>query len=188
VFTICGCAANENKNEIIEESKKISLKSIPFENEEYSILRAAGANHSMIFSINLGRVNANKIKYWIDHYENGKLTGTIFNLESQISNESEHMDYKLYFSISDSASNQERWTLALRQHGNVSSGSYDMKDIDFDSTGIQPIADNSINLNKNADLGMIIRNKGKNQFTSSDDVKATINENKDVYVIRCGFN
>ncbi|MCU6713194.1 hypothetical protein M6D81_31300 [Paenibacillus sp. J5C_2022] len=188
VLIISGCKGNTNGfkiDEIESSQNQISIGYINFNDEEYSILKAAGSNNQMIFSINYGNEKVNNITYWIDHYINGELIESLMNMETRISNVSESKDIKIYFTTSEFVSKQEIWTLALRQGGNVSSGKYEIKSIDFDSTITYPLDEISTGLNEIVDLGMLIRNKGKNAISSSDDVERTIKENNEVYVLRC---
>lgn len=181
---LIGCKSSpvNTSNSIDEKVSQISIDAINFDNEEYSIMRATGSNNSMIFLINFGTVNVENIEYWIDHYIDGELTEKVLDMESSLTSSSTS---RLYFSISGVDSSQELWTMAIRQDGNVSSGKYQNMNMDFDSTIAQPLGDITSNLDQIIDLGMLVRNKERNNFGSSLDVNKTIDENKEVYVIRC---
>lgn len=193
---LVGCEANVNNtinsNERITSQTKtnnhIVIDAISLLDEEYSILKAAGTNNSMVFQISLGNVNVQKINYWIDYYRDGELFETILNMGSQVPELSESREYRLYLTTTGIHSSQEIWTLALRENGNVSSGQYENKINEFDSTMTHPLHEISTGINEITDLGMIIRNNGKDHIALSNDIKSVIKENQEVYVLRCKFD
>ncbi|GIP44619.1 hypothetical protein J45TS6_30780 [Paenibacillus sp. J45TS6] len=186
---LMGCESSTIESDKITEKKveqiseQISIEYINFDSEEYSIMKAAGTDHVMIFSIDYGNVNVENISYWIDHYRDGEFSGTMLDMGSQITTDTKS---KLYFSTINMDTKQELWNMALRQNGNISSGKQLNTNMDFDSTITEPIIQNtSADLNQVIDLGMMIRNKDKNSFGSHEDMEKTIEQNKDVYILRC---
>lgn len=183
---LMGCKSStiESENNITEEKvEQIVIEYINYDSEEYSVMKAAGADNVMIFSLDYGDVKAENINYWVDHYQDGKFSEKMLDMGSQIT---AGMKSKLYYSTINMDAKQELWTMSLRQNGNVSSGKNLNTNIDFDNTLIQPINQNSTaDLNQIIDLGMIIRNKDKNSVSSDQDIEKTIEQNKDVYILRC---
>ncbi|WP_454190931.1 hypothetical protein [Paenibacillus sp. Marseille-Q7038] len=182
---LMGCKSStlESDNITEKEVDQISIEYINFDNEEYSIMKAAGTDHVMIFSIEYRNVDVENINYWIDHYKDGEFSGTMLDMGSQISTDTKS---KLYFSTINMDTKQELWTMALRQNGNISSGKQMNTNMDFDSTITEPTTQNtSADLNQVIDLGMMIRNKDRDSFGSYDDMEKTIEQNKDVYILRC---
>jgi len=197
-LTLAGCKSNQGidssnpgtaVNNINNEKKTgpISIQAVSLDDEEYTVLKAGGVQHSMIFLIELGNTQIQEVKYWIDHYRNGEQVNSFLNISSLILPESTSSTYKLYFSTSQMNSKDEIWTMSLRDNKSISSARYDLESIEYDSTIIHPINTIKTDLNEAADLGMIVRNLGMDQFGASDDVNQTIKENKEVYVIRCMF-
>lgn len=166
-----------------EKAGLISIEPILMDKEEYATMQAAGASNIMIFSINYDNVNAQNIKYWIEHYENGQLTGKILDMSSQLQ---DHAESKLYFSTVYVDTNNEVWTMAFRQNGTIGSGKYVNKNMDFDSTLVQQVSQiPAFDLNQTNLLGVLVRNKDRNSVGSSDDIEKTIEENKEVYILKC---
>lgn len=173
-------------NQVEEYSETITIKAVPINDEEYAILKAAGASNAMIFSVDNGHMKVQQLNCWVDRYENGRFVGQLMGLGSKLG--PDDATSKIYVSITDINTEQELWTLAERHKGNISSGKIINTNMDFDSTAILPLNEiTSLELDKSTDLGVLVRNKGKNGFTATPDVEQTIKENKEVYVLRCQF-
>lgn len=182
---LMGCKSSTIESDNITEKKvqQIVIEYINYDSEEYSVMKAAGADNVMIFSLDYGDVKAENISYWVDHYQDGKFFEKMLGMGSQITTGKKS---KLYYSTINMDAKQELWTMSLRQNGNVSSGKNLNTNMDFDNTLIQPINQNSTaDLNQIIDLGMIIRNKDKTSVSSDQDIEKTIEQNKDVYILRC---
>jgi len=67
-----------------QEIKGITIENLPMDNEEYAILKAAGSDRALVFDVNLGKVQADRVHIWIDDYENGEKVGSLFGMESQM--------------------------------------------------------------------------------------------------------
>lgn len=197
-LTLGGCKSDQGidssnlstaVNNINNEKKvgPISIQSVSIDDEEYTVLKAGGVQTPMIFSVDLGGTPIKEIMYWIDYYRDGEQVNSFLNVSSFIQTESTSSTYKFYFSTSQMYLNNEIWTLSLRENNNLDTGRYELESSEYDSTIIHPIGVISTSLNEAADLGMIVRNLGMEQFGASDDVNRTIKENKEVYVIRCMF-
>lgn len=190
ILLIAGCKGDAKTDEfkIEEEKSKITIDSLSSNNDEYTVANAVGVLNPMIFSIDLNEVEVQKISYWIDHYIDGEHVDSFLAMSSEILNEADSIEYQLYFSTTKLESSKERFTVSLRRNKNLSSGSTEYTSLEYDSTITHPINNIVTGLNETTNLGMIVRNKGVEQFGSSDDVDRTISENKEVYVFRCMFN
>ncbi|EOS56504.1 hypothetical protein [Paenibacillus barengoltzii] len=167
-----------------QEIKGITIENLPMDNEEYAILKAAGSDRALVFDVNLGKVQADRVHIWIDDYENGEKVGSLFGMESSIDQVHDN-SFRLYLTTLAMGNGDEVWTLAFRQNGNVVSSKTELPKQDYDSAMTHPMTSITANPNETAVLGVIARNKGKDHMESSDDVDALIRDNQAVYVMRC---
>jgi len=167
-----------------QEIKGITIENLPMDNEEYAILKAAGSDRALVFDVNLGKVQADRVHIWIDDYENGEKVGSLFGMESSIDQVHDN-SFRLYLTTLAMGNGDEVWTLAFRQNGNVVSSKTELPKQDYDSAMTLPMTSITANPNETAVLGVIARNKGKDHMESSDDVDALIRDNQAVYVMRC---
>ncbi|WP_127575528.1 MULTISPECIES: hypothetical protein [Paenibacillus] len=167
-----------------QEIKGITIENLPMDNEEYAILKAAGSDRALVFDVNLGKVQADRVHIWIDDYENGEKVGSLFGMESSIDQVHDN-SFRLYLTTLAMGNGDEVWTLAFRQNGNVVSSKTELAKQDYDSAMTHPMTSITANPNETAVLGVIARNKGKDHMESSDDVDALIRDNQAVYVMRC---
>lgn len=167
-----------------QEIDGISIQTLPMEDEEYAVLKAAGAGNSMVFEVNLGETDADQVHYWIDQYIDGERVGSLLGLETSLDQVKDN-SFRLYLTTLGLKDGDEVWTLAFRQKGNVVSTKTEIPKGEFDSTMIHSMPSTTVNPNETAVLGVIVRNKGKDHVESSVDVEAMIRDNQEVYVLRC---
>ncbi|MBM6995212.1 hypothetical protein IM700_005995 [Paenibacillus sp. DXFW5] len=167
-----------------QEIDGISIQTLPMEDEEYAVLKAAGAGNSMVFEVNLGEIQADRVHVWIDQYVNGESKGSILGLETLL-DQAQDNPFRLYLTTPGMNEEDKVWTLAYRQRGNVTSSKFEIPKGDFDSMMIHTMQPTTVNPNETTVLGVIVRNKGKDHVESSDDVDALIRENQEVHVLRC---
>lgn len=167
-----------------KEIDGISIQTLPMENEEYAILKAAGSGNTMIFDVNLGETGADRVHFWIDQYVNGESKGSVLGLETSIEEISDH-PFRLYLTTLGMRNGDEVWTLAFRHKGNVVSSKTEIPKGDLDSAMTHSMQPTTVNPNETVVLGVIARNKGKDHMESSDDVDAMIRDNQEVHVLRC---
>lgn len=167
-----------------QEIDGISIQTLPMEDEEYAVLKAAGAGNSMVFEVNLGETDADQVHYWIDQYIDGERVGSLLGLETSLDQVKDN-SFRLYLTTLGLRDGDEVWTLAFRQKGNVVSTKTEIPKGEFDSTMIHSMPSTTVNPNETAVLGVIVRNKGKDHVESSVDVEAMIRDNQEVYVLRC---
>lgn len=199
IVILAGCKSEVQQDESniitpninIDNAEKIghiTINSANLDDEEYTVISAVGVRNSMIFLIDMGDVKVNNISFWIDQYIDGEHENTFLNIRSQVFHTSSSSNYKIYFSNNGIDFGKEIWTMALRENKSISSGKYELESSEYDSTIIHPINKITTVLHKSTDLGMVVRNQGADLFGASDDVNRTIQENKEVYVIRCMFD
>ncbi|MNO16601.1 hypothetical protein D3C76_62850 [compost metagenome] len=167
-----------------QEIDGISIQTLPMEDEEYAVLKAAGAGNSMVFEVNPGETDADQVHYWIDQYIDGERVGSLLGLETSLDQVKDN-SFRLYLTTLGLRDGDEVWTLAFRQKGNVVSTKTEIPKGDFDSMMIHTMQPTTVNPNETTVLGVIVRNKGKDHVESSDDVDAMIRENQEVHVLRC---
>ncbi|MNN15221.1 hypothetical protein D3C81_1283210 [compost metagenome] len=167
-----------------QEIDGISIQTLPMEDEEYAVLKAAGAGNSMVFEVSLGETDADQVHYWIDQYIDGERVGSLLGLETSLDQVKDN-SFRLYLTTLGLRDGDEVWTLAFRQKGNVVSTKTEIPKGDFDSMMIHTMQPTTVNPNETTVLGVIVRNKGKDHVESSDDVDAMIRENQEVHVLRC---
>lgn len=167
-----------------KEIKGITIESLPMDNEEYAILKTAGSDRALIFDVNSGGVQADRVHVWIDDYVNGEKVGSLFGLETSI-DQVKGNTFRLYLTTLAMRNGDEVWTIAFRQNNNVVSSTTEIPKSDYDSAMTHPMTTMTVNPNETAVLGVIARNKGKDHMESSDDVDALIRDNQAVYVLRC---
>ncbi|MGG3452426.1 hypothetical protein [Paenibacillus rhizolycopersici] len=167
-----------------QEIDGISIQTLPMEDEEYAVLKAAGAGNSMVFEVSLGETDADQVHYWIDQYIDGERVGSLLGLETSLDQVKDN-SFRLYLTTLGLKDGDEVWTLAFRQKGNVVSTKTEIPKGEFDSTMIHSMPPTTVNPNETAVLGVIVRNKGKDHVESSVDVEAMIRDNQEVYVLRC---
>lgn len=167
-----------------QEINGISIQTLPMEDEEYAVLKAAGVGNSMVFDVNPGEIQADQVHVWIDQYVNGESKGSVLGLETLL-DQAQDNPFRLYLTTPGMNEGDEGWTLAYRQRGNVTSSKFEIPKGDFDSMMIHTMQPTTVNPNETTVLGVIVRNKGKDHVESSDDVDAMIRENQEVHVLRC---
>ncbi|MDU4695317.1 MAG: hypothetical protein E6Y08_05850 [Paenibacillus sp.] len=167
-----------------QEINGISIQTLPMEDEEYAVLKAAGVGNSMVFEVNPGEIQADRVHVWIDHYVNGESKGSVLGLETLLDQVQDN-PFRLYLTTPVMSEGDEGWTLAYRQKGNVVSSKFEIPKGDFDSTMIHSMPPTTVNPNETIALGVIVRNKGKDHVESSDNIEAIIRDNQDVHVLRC---
>jgi len=85
IIPLSSCSTKTTKN----EDKKVNsaqIKRVELKQIEDSLLRAAGIDDSFIFEPTVPDKSIKSIKYWIDHYEKGKLKGKISETEQLVPN------------------------------------------------------------------------------------------------------
>ncbi|MCK8487718.1 hypothetical protein M0651_11080 [Paenibacillus sp. MBLB2552] len=167
-----------------QEINGISIQTLPMEDEEYAVLKAAGVGNSMVFDVNPGEIQVDRVHVWIDQYVNGESKGSVLGLETLL-DQAQDNPFRLYLTTPGMNEGDEGWTLAYRKRGNVTSSRFEIPKGDFDSMMIHTMQPTTVNPNETTVLGVIVRNKGKDHVESSDDVDAMIRENQDVHVLRC---
>ncbi|WP_178024111.1 hypothetical protein [uncultured Paenibacillus sp.] len=162
----------------------IAIQALPMEDEEFAILKAAGSGNTMIFDVNLGGTEADRVHIWIDQYVKGESKGSVLGLETSLDRANDN-PFRLYLTTLGMRNGDEVWTLAFRHKGNVVSSKTEISKGDFDSAMTHSMQPTAVNPNETAVLGVIVRNKGKDHVESSDDVDAMIRDNQEVHVLRC---
>lgn len=188
-LVLSGCEGSRSETVDLENHlpKKviegIKIEPLPMDDEEYAILKATGSDSSLIFDVNLGEVQADRVHFWVEQYVNGEKVGSLLGLETSL--EQVKDTFRLYLTTLGMRNGDEVWTIAFRQKGNVVSSKAEMPKRDYDSAMTHPMTSITANPNETAVLGVIVRNKGKGHMESSDDVDALIRDNQEVHVLRC---
>ncbi|WP_018750778.1 hypothetical protein [Paenibacillus sanguinis] len=172
-----------------DQGGPISIKLLDSSDEEYSIVRAAGADAQMIFTLDPGEENMSHIKLWVDRYVNGEKQESVMGISTSLTFDLEDSDEllpKIYWTTYPSwEGNPENWTLAVRQQGGVSTGKSVIQGLDYDSTLTQPVAQLSLNPDDTGTLGVLARNKDRSSVESNVDVEKMIQDHQEAYVLRC---
>lgn len=172
-----------------DQAGPISIKLLDANDEEYSILRATGAEARMIFILDPGEAEVGYIKLWVDRYVNGEKQQPVMELGTDLAfnlEDSDELHPQIYWTTYTSSEGKlENWALAVRQQGNVSTGRSVIQGLDYDSTLTQPVTHLALNLDEAGTLGVLARNKDRSSVESHIDVEKMIQDHQEVYVLRC---
>lgn len=178
-----GTIINNTQEELTDSSPMITVSSLSRESDEYFAMEAAGAGNTMIFVLNTGKQETKEITFWIDHYVEGKFKETI--TEFGTSTQPDEKQHKIYFSTrSGKDKDHEIWNMAIRSKGGASATYTELKK----SSLVELVSSSdktTSHLGQVVDLGVVVRNKGNSASATDGDVEDTVNNNTEVYVLRC---
>lgn len=165
----------------MNSTEAFHLKLLPVTDNEYTVMKAAGASNAMIFTIDDSSPKG-KVACWIDHYVDGKLQGQTLDFASTASDSGG--PNKVYFSILGLDDSKQLWTLALRQGDNLST-SKKVVPLSNQMTMItSPLQDVELSEGEAGALGSVVISDANAAVSSSSDIEATIHQNHEVYVLK----
>ncbi|CAM4048277.1 hypothetical protein COLU111180_20785 [Cohnella lubricantis] len=164
------------------DSDVIRVEFLPTTDNEYTVMKAAGASHAMIFTIN-HFMRSGGIELWMEHYVDGQLHDSVNRFTSYVADNV--ANNKIYFSIQRISDEEQRWTFAVRQGDNLASAQANVLISNQTAMVSTPLNDVEMTGGDATALGTIVVSEEDTPLSASTDIEATIRQNKEVYVLKC---